>query len=47
MTKKIYTNKCELENMTEKLRRRTFTVGLDQKTDEYDQKSINEINSLR
>ena len=33
--------------MTKKSHRRTLTVGLDQKTDEYDQKSINEINSLR
>ena len=29
--------------MTEKSHRRTLTVGLDQKTNEYDQKSVNEI----
>ena len=34
-------------NVTKKSHRRTLTVGLDQKPDEHDRKSINEINSLR
>ena len=37
----IHTDKCERLNMTEKSHQRTLTVGLDRKTDEYDQKSKN------
>ena len=44
---KIHINKCEHWNMTEISHWQTLTIELDQKTDEYDQKNINEINLLR